>query len=99
MDVEELKSHLHVTHNMEDDRIKQYLAWAEADIKDAVYPDNNKRDESFFEGNMHYERGVFLLASFYFESRIGYSDVQYVAMPNGVTGAIQKLRGAYPYES
>lgn len=99
MDLEALKVHMHVTHNMEDDNIKRYMEWAESDIKDAVYPDDNMRDESFFENNKNYEKALYLLTSFYFESRIAYSDTQYVAMPNGVLGAIQKLRGAYPYES
>ncbi|WP_323702021.1 head-tail connector protein [Staphylococcus nepalensis] len=99
MDLEALKVHMHVTHNMEDDNIKRYMEWAESDIKDAVYPDNSMRDEEFFENNKVYERALFLLTKYYFEIRIAYSDTQYAAVPNGVLGAIQKLRGAYPYES
>lgn len=99
MDLEALKLHMHVTHNMEDGNIKRYMEWAESDIKDAVYPDDETRNEEFFQDNKHFERAIFLLASYYFESRYAYSDVEYRAMPNGVMNCIQKMRGSYPYES
>lgn len=99
MDIETLKLHMHVTHDMEDELIQMYKEWAESDIKDAVYPDDETRDEQFFEGNRHFERAVFLLASYWFEARYAYSDIEYRAMPNGVLNCIQKLRGAYNYES
>lgn len=99
MDLKQLKLHMHVTHDMEDALITMYKEWAESEIKDSVYPDVEARDESFFEDNKVFERGVFLLTAHYFENRYAYSDVDYNACPDGVTGAIQKLRGAYPYES
>ena len=89
---------MRVTHNMEDTLIEMYKGWAESEIKDSVCTNSNI-DEDFFENNKIYDRAVALLTSFYYESRLAYSDVQYVQSPDGVLSAIQKLRGAYPYES
>lgn len=99
MDLKTLKLHMHVTHEMEDELIEMYKEWAETDIKDSVYPDDETRNEEFFEDNKHFERATFLLTSYYFESRYAYSDVEYRTAPNGVLSCIQKMRGAYPYES
>lgn len=99
MDLETLKLHLRVSHSMEDSLIEMYQEWAESEIKDSVYPDIETRDEEFFKDNKIFEKAVFLLTAFYYESRFAYSDVQYVATPIGVLGSIQKMRGAYPYES
>ncbi|WP_337227955.1 head-tail connector protein [Staphylococcus succinus] len=99
MDLATLKLHLHVTHNSEDDLIASYQEWAEAEIKDSVYPDDLTRDNAFFDNSKIFERAVVLLTAFYFENRLGYTDVKYISSPDGVTSAIQKLRGAYPYES
>ncbi|WP_317134751.1 head-tail connector protein [Staphylococcus equorum] len=99
MDLETLKLHMHVTHSMEDSLIKMYKEWAESEIKDSVYPDDLTRDEEYFIDNKIFERGVFLLTSHYFQSRYAYSDIDYKTCPDGVLGAIQKLRGGYPYES
>ncbi len=99
MDFETLKMHLHVTHSSEDDLIKSYQAWAESEIKDSVYPDDITRDNAFFDNTKVYERAVVLLTAFYYENRFAYTDIKYSSSPDGVTSAIQKLRGAYPYES
>lgn len=99
MDLETLKLHMHVTHGMEDSLITTYQSWAESEIKDSVCADDVIRDDEFFKDNKVFERAVFLLTAYYYENRFAYSDVQYRATPSGVTGAIQKLRGAYPYES
>lgn len=99
MDLKQLKSHLRVTHKMEDPLIEMYKEWAESEIKDSVYPDDETRDEDFFKDNKIFERGVFLLTSHYFQNRYAYSDIDYKPVPDGVLGTIQKLRGAYPYES
>lgn len=99
MDIEKLKLHMHVTHSMEDPLIEMYKDWAESEIKDSVYPDNETRDEKYFEENKIFERGVFLLTSHYFQNRYAYSDIDFKSCPDGVLGAIQKLRGGYPYEN
>lgn len=99
MDLETLKLHMHVTHSMEDPLIEKYKEWAESEIKDSVYPDDETRNEEYFEKSNIFERGVVLLASHYFRSRYAYSDIDYKTCPDSVLGAIQKLRGGYPYES
>lgn len=99
MNLDKLKMHMHVTHSMEDPLIEMYREWAESEIKDSVYPDDDTRDEDFFKDNKIFERGVFLLTSHYFQNRYAYSDINYKSVPDGVLGTIQKLRGAYPYES
>lgn len=99
MDLTTLKLHMHVTHSMEDELIKNYQEWAESEIKDSVYPDDLTRDNAFFDNSKIFERAVVLLTSFYYENRLAYTEIDYKSSPDGVTGAIQKLRGAYPYES
>lgn len=94
MSLDKLKLHLRITHNLEDDLLQEYQAWAEDDIKDSVCTDTN-RNESFFEGNKIYDRAVVLMTAYYYENRLAYSDTQLYEMPNGVLNAIQKLRGAY----
>ena len=99
MTIEHLKLHLHITHNLEDSLLEVYQGWAESEIKDSVCLDDGQRDEAFFTDNKIFDKAVFLLTAYYYENRFAYSDVQFTATPDGVTGAIQKLRGAYPYES
>lgn len=99
MDLETLKLHMRVTHNMEDSLIEMYKGWAESEIKDSVYPDDDTRNETYFVENKIFERGVFLLVSYYYENRLAYSDIDYKSCPEGVTSVVHKLRGAYPYES
>lgn len=94
MTLNELKLHLRITHKMEDELLKVYKSWAEDEIKDSVST-SSKRDETFFEDNKIFERAVVLLTSYYYQNRIAYDDVTYNAMPDGVLGAIQKLRGSY----
>lgn len=99
MDLKALKLHMRVTHNLEDSLIEMYKGWAESEIKDSVYPDDDTRNDTFFVNNVHFDKAVFLLTAYYYEQRFNYSDVQYHAIPDGVQGVIHKLRGAYPYES
>lgn len=94
MELELLKKHLRVSHSMEDDLIRDYYDFAEAEIRDSVSTSPN-RDESFFEDNKIYERAVVMLTAHYFEQRIAYSDVQLSEVNDSVTSAIQKLRGSY----
>ncbi|MDK3656261.1 head-tail connector protein [Staphylococcus pseudintermedius] len=99
MDLDTLKLHLRVTHTMEDNLIEIYKEWAEAEIKDSVYPDDDNRNEEFFKNNVLFDRAVYLLTAFYYESRYAYSDVGFKEAPAGVLNTIHKLRSAYPYES
>ncbi|EGQ3068536.1 hypothetical protein I0P04_001889 [Staphylococcus pseudintermedius] len=99
MNLDTLKLHLRVTHNLEDNLIEMYKEWAESEIKDSVYPDNETRKDEFFYNNVIFDRAVYLLTAFYYESRYAYSDIDYKATPSGVMNAIHKLRSAYPYES
>ncbi|MFT2142251.1 MULTISPECIES: head-tail connector protein [unclassified Staphylococcus] len=98
MELENLKLHMHITHSMEDQLILEYKEWAEAEIKDSVCTDVD-RNEDFFVDNKVFERAVVLLTSFYYHSRLAYDNEQFYAMPDGVLGAIQKLRGSYHGEN
>ena len=60
MDLQQLKAHLHVTHSMEDSLIEMYQQWAESEIKDSVYPDDETRNELYFETSKVFERAVIL---------------------------------------
>ena len=97
MELEKLKQHVRVDHSFEDDLIRDYLGWAEAEVKDSVTtaPDRN---ESYFEGNPHYERAVALLTSHYFENRLPMVETTMHNLPFGITSAIHKLRGGYHEE-
>lgn len=98
MELSTLKKHLRIFHNSEDDLILDYLAMAEAEIKDSVSTSIN-RDESFFENNKVYDRAIIMLTAHYYENRVAYSDVQLYEVNASTTSAIQKLRGSYNYEN
>lgn len=98
MTLEQLKLHMKVTSSFEDDVIKEYQLWAIDEIKDSVSTSPN-RNESFFENNKIFDRAVVLLTTHYYENRVAYSDIQTYEVNDATTSAIQKLRGAYPYEN
>lgn len=94
MELDKLKLHMKIFHSIEDELIKEYQEWAEEEIKDSVCTDPN-RNEDYFKNNKIYDRAVVLLTTFYYQNRIAYDNEQYYSMPDGVLGAIQKLRGSY----
>ena len=94
MELEDLKKHLRVDHDFEDELIKQYQVWAEEEIKDSVSTAPN-RDDDYFEDNPHFERAVVLLTSHYFENRLPMTEVNLQTIPFAITSAVQKLRGGY----
>lgn len=94
MELETLKLHLRITHSGEDELIKEYMSWAEDEVKDSVST-SPTRNEKFFENNNHYKKAVAMLTAFYFENRLAYSETAQVSMPDAVLSAIQKMRGAY----
>lgn len=98
MGLEQLKLYLRVTHNMEDSLLLVLKEMAEEEIKASVCP-ASERDDEFFKDNKIFDYAVFILTASYYENRFAYSDVRLVEIPSGVTGAVHKLRGAYPYES
>lgn len=94
MELSRMKKHLRVDHSFEDDLITDYQSWAEEEIKDSVSTEV-LRNESFFEGNPHFERAVFLLTAHYFENRTAYAEKSLSYVPEGILSAVQKLRGSY----
>lgn len=98
MELTKLKQHLRIFHSSEDDLILDYLAYAEAEIKDSVSI-SATRDETFFVDNKVYERAIIMLVAHYYENRVAYSDIVLHEVNDSTTSAIQKLRGAYPYEN
>lgn len=94
MDISQLKKHIRVDHNFEDELIESYMFWAEEEVKDSVST-SLTRNEEYFEGNAHFDRAVALLTSHYFHNRLPMSEVNFTNLPSGINSAIHKLRGGY----
>lgn len=92
MDLAMIKSHLRLSHSMEDELILMYIDWAKDDVLSSVTTSENI-DTDYIESNMQYRKAVVMLTSFYHENRLFISDKKHVEMPYGVLDAIQKLRG------
>lgn len=90
----QIKRHIRVDHSFEDDLLKTYIEWAEAEIKDSVSTSENL-NENYFADNPHYERAVTLLTAHYFENRLPMSETNLNNLPYGIQSAVHKLRGGY----
>lgn len=97
MDLNQLKHHMRVDHDFEDDLIAEYKAWAEDEVKDSVSTSLN-RNEEYFENNKHFDKAVVLLTSHYFHNRLPMADVRQDNLPFAIHSAIHKLRGGYDEE-
>lgn len=94
MNFETIKMHIRVDHSFEDDLIRDYCSWAEAEIKDSVSTEMS-RNELFFDNNPHFNRAKVMLVAHYFENRIGYTEKSLTNTPDAILSAVQKLRASY----
>lgn len=97
MDLNTIKQHMRVTFNFDDEIIKQYLNWAEDEIKNSVSTEEN-RNEAFFIDNPTYDRAVVLLTTHFYENRKAIVDKPQYNMIYGVKSAVLKLQLAYQSE-
>ncbi len=97
LDVKRVKSHLRVTHNLDDDDIIEYLEFAKHDVIEAVF---DSKDESLnkteLEKDPSFRKAVIMLTSYYYENRLAMQEVSKSGgvqeSPMSVTHAIQILR-------
>lgn len=93
LDINKLKGHLRVPHNLEDPQIQDYLDWAKEDVIEAVYDSHDpKLNKKALEEDTTYKKAVIMLATFYYENRMTISEIKQAESPFSVTHAIQILR-------
>lgn len=93
VDLEKIKSHLRVPHDLEDSDIDDYLQFAKSDVVEAVFDShdsNLKMNE--LELDPSFQRAVIMLTAYYYENRLTISEVNQHESPFSVTHAIQTLR-------
>src|SRR5699024_11732996 len=94
MDLQKLKQHIRVDHSFEDNLLREYMEWAEAEIKDSVST-SDTINEIYFSDNPHYERAVVLLTAHFFENRLAMTESNFNNFPYGFLSAVHRLRGGY----
>lgn len=94
MELEQIKKHLRVIDDFEDDAIEMYLQWAEDKVKDAITNDPSLHIE-FFNNNSHYQRAVILLVSHYFNNRLPLSDKPQYNLTFGFRDALSHLQANF----
>src|SRR5699024_7733284 len=94
MELEQIKKHLRVIDNFEDDTILMYLEWAEEKVKDAITNEPSLYIE-FFNNNSHYQRAVILLVSHYFNNRLPLSDKPQYNLTFGFRDALSHLQANF----
>ncbi|WP_040981079.1 head-tail connector protein [Oceanobacillus jeddahense] len=93
VELEKLKGHLRVPHNLEDGNIQDYLDWAKQDVMEAVYDSYDpKVNIAALEEDVTFKKAVIMLATYYYENRMTISEVAQAESPFSVTHAIQTLR-------
>lgn len=93
LDLEKVKGHLRISHDLEDEQIQDYLEWAKSDVIEAVYDGRDPLlDIQGLEVDPSYRRAVIMLTSYYYENRLTISEVNQHESPFSVTHAIQTLR-------
>lgn len=92
LDLNTIKLHLRISHDLEDPLIETYVDWATSSVIESVTTEDDA-DMDYLGSNKEYQKAVILLTSFYYENRLTISDKKQVEMPYGVLDAIQKLRG------
>lgn len=93
VDLERVKGHLRIPHDLEDEQINDFLTFAKSDVIEAVYdgydPNLNKDK---LELDPTFQKAVIMLTAFYYENRLTISEVTQIETPFSVTHAIQSLR-------
>ncbi|MCC2248854.1 head-tail connector protein [Virgibacillus sp. AGTR] len=93
IDIKKIKNHLRVSHDLEDEVIEEYLAFAKSDVIEAVYDSKDVRlNITDLEKDTSFRKAVIMLTSFYYENRLVIKESSLNEMPFSVTHAIQNLR-------
>lgn len=91
--IEKVKTHLKVSHSIEDDIISDYMEFARSDVTEAVFDSQDTRlNKEKLEIDPTFQRAVINLTSFYFLYRLTFQDEIVRESPFSVTHAIQTLR-------
>lgn len=94
MKIEEIKKHLRVIDNFEDDVIQTFLEWSESKVKGSVTNETEKYN-SFFVDNTNYQRAVILLTAHYFNNRLPLSDRPQYNLTFGLRDALSHLQADF----
>lgn len=93
LDLERIKGHLRVPHDLEDDDITDYLEWAKHDVIESVFDSHDKNlNIKGLEDDISFKKAVTMLTSYYYEHRLPISELNIREAPFAVTHAIQTLR-------
>src|SRR5699024_11966451 len=92
MDLETIKAHIRVTHNLEDPLIKDYIEWAKSTVIESVTTEDNA-DLDYLETNTQFKKAVVMLTSYFYEQRMPIGEVRAEELPYTILDSIQKLRG------
>lgn len=93
LDLEKIKNHLRVPHELEDEVIQDYIEFAKNDVMEAVFDAQDKDlDIEGLEKDPSFKRAVIMLTSYYYENRLTVSEINMKESPFSVTHAIQTLR-------
>src|SRR5699024_2955019 len=94
MDLQKLKQHIRVYHSFEDNLLREYMEWAEAEREESVSTSGTV-NELYCSADPHYERAVVLLTAHFFENRLAMTESNFNNLPYGIMSAVHKLRGGY----
>lgn len=93
VDVNKMKGHLRIPHNLEDDQISDYLQFAKNDVIESVFDGHDSSfDKNKLELDPSFQRAVIMLTTYYYENRVAISEINQHESPFSVTHAIQTLR-------
>lgn len=93
LDLETVKEHLRIPHDLEDNIIYDYINFAKSDVIEAIYDKyDTALDKEKLEKDLTFQRAVIMLVSYYYENRLTISEINMHESPFSVTHAIQTLR-------
>lgn len=98
LDIETVKQHLRISHDLEDNLINQYIQWSIDTVIEAVYDKYDSNiNMDLLQADMTFQRAVILLTTYYYENRLTISEVKQHDNPYSVLNAIQSLRANRDY--
>lgn len=93
INLEKIKGHLRIPHDLEDEEIKDYMAFAKHDVIEAVFDSRDPNfDKDSLEEDPAFQKAVIMLTAYYYENRLTISEISQNEGPFSVTHAIQTLR-------
>lgn len=93
VDLDRIKGHLRIPHNLEDEQINDYLQFAKNDVIESIFDAHSSSfDSEKLELDPSFQRAVIMLTTNYYENRLTISEISQNEAPFSVTHAIQTLR-------